>query len=68
MKLEHTITEEDVGKSIIERRCPCCNTKQLLHIFDLMGKILSCDVGKRIYRYKSGILGVENQEQLEART
>lgn len=68
MRLEHIITKEDVGKNVIKKQCPTCGTKQPLYIQGVMGRILSCDVGKRIYRYNSGVLGVESQEQLEIRT
>ena len=64
----YTIKSDDIGKTVIKIKCNCCNTiKHYISITDLMGKILPCDIGKRIYEVSKGIYQVENDEQLNLR-
>jgi hypothetical protein len=66
-KLVHTITKDDIGKTFIKyTKCRICGSTAVINTTDVMGRILSLDVGKRIYDI-DGIYYVENQEQLEAR-
>lgn len=59
----HTITRQDVGKttSVHEGR-------RTFHLSEAIGKILPCDVGKRVYIIfnedpENGVLQVENDAQ-----
>lgn len=60
MSRYYTITSRDIGKPTIRA------FGRTWSVSDFIGRILSIDVGKRVYE-RGGILQVENQEQLEAR-
>ena len=63
----YEIKKEDLGKNRIILKCNCCGKiKHDISITYLMGKILHCDIGKRIYQ-REEIYQVENNEQLEKR-
>ena len=63
----YEITEKDIGKKHIKYvSCPCCMKTNVISITDLMGHIVSYDVGKRIYKV-GGVYQVENKEQLDKR-
>jgi hypothetical protein len=62
----HEITEDDVGKSTITKQCKCCGHKTSHWITGAMGRILSLDVGKRLY-IRNNVITVESQEQLQER-
>ena len=63
----YEIKKEDIGKHRIVLKCnDCGKIKEDIYITDLMGNILPCDIGKRIYKVGE-IYQVENQEQLEKR-
>ncbi len=62
----HTITEEDIGCSVIAKRCPVCDGRCNIQIEDAIGPVQSYDVGKMVFLV-NGVVCVENQEQLEKR-
>lgn len=66
-KYIYTIKKEDINKTKIILQCSACNKKEIIDINNFMGRILSCDVGKRIYKTNSGVYQVENNEQLQKR-
>ena len=41
--------------------------KDLWPLLQCLGRLHSCDEGKRVYRAASGVYQVENQQQLERR-
>ena len=64
----YTITAKDVIKPVNwsdmkERMYPVSPTK----LFDTMGALLPCDIGKQVYEMPGGHYQVENDEQLRAR-
>lgn len=68
VKFIYEIKKEDIKKTVIKIKCnECQQTKHYISIIDLMGKILSCDIGKRIYEVSKGIYQIENAEQLNKR-
>ncbi len=63
----YEIKKDDIRKRRIVLKCNGCNNmKDDIDIFNFMGYILPCDIGKRIYKNKN-IYQVENQEQLTKR-
>jgi len=63
----HTISEQDLGKRIVKSKpCQCCGKSEIISTFDLLGRVLACDIGKRVYKIND-LLYVENDEQLKAR-
>lgn len=66
--LVHTITREDIDKAFI--KLPGCNScghnHSPIQVSSVIGRIISIDVGKRIYRV-GDIYQVENQEQFDRR-
>ena len=68
-KLVHTIVPKDVRKRFITLQgCPTCGCNgKTIWLQNLMGVVLPCDVGKRIYEVGHNVYQVENQEQLIAR-
>ncbi len=78
MKLIHTINISDVDRTIIlAMRCGCCcpnlfsekmhHGAYWLKVSDFMGKVIQKDIGKRIYKTKSGVHQVENDAQKDER-
>lgn len=66
MRLVHTIIEGDVGKNAISIGHPNGKVK-VLWLSNVIGYVQKIDVGKQIYESGSGMLQVENQEQMETR-
>jgi hypothetical protein len=63
----YEIKKEDIGKQRIILKCNLCGKiDHDIYINNLMGNILLCDIGKRIYKVGE-IYQVENSEQLEKR-
>ena len=68
MQYIYTIKKEDINKKYIRIKCKCCNKiKHHIDIYNFMGYIMPCDVGKRIYQDKFQTYHVENDEQLNKR-
>jgi len=68
-KLIHTIVNSDVGNSLSG---PLAKKIGMMGIANMMGKILPCDVGKRVYAVtcddgETIIYQVENNEQRDTR-
>lgn len=65
-----TITEEDIGKTVIERphncECPYCNGITKIPIHEVLGRVLLMDVGKQIHKV-NGVLYVESMEEYKKR-
>lgn len=63
----YQITIADIGKKSLEYIiCPTCGKTEKIYVSDLLGTILHCDIGKKIYQV-DGIYQVENDEQLAER-
>lgn len=67
MQFVYEIKKEDINKRIIKLSCPTCHHAENIYVYDFMGYIMPCDIGKRIYKYGSGIYAIENDEQLNKR-
>ena len=64
----YEITIMDIGKKFLKYiACPTCGKEETIYISDLLGVILHCDIGKRIYKV-NGVYQVENDEQRKRRT
>ena len=61
MRNFYTITRRDVGSHLIE----AFGRKWLAQNF--IGRIMPCDVGKRVYVVAPNVLQVENDDQLRKR-
>jgi len=65
-KFIYEIKLSDVGKQIATITCSTCGHKRRLNFKEILGQVLMCDVGKRIYEV-SGIYQIENTEQFTKR-
>ena len=66
-KFVHEITRDDVGKATTSKVCPTCGHKKIIAFRDVLGRVIDCDIGKRIYDVGDGILQIENSEQVSKR-
>ncbi len=67
-KVVHTITPEDVGKTIIKyTACEACKSVKAIWLSAFMGRVQFIDIGKQIVEVSRGVYQVESQEQLHKR-
>lgn len=67
MKYLYTLQNKDLNKATIKITCPCCNHSKTYDLISVIGRVQKIDIGKRVYISKTGILSIENQEQLKKR-
>lgn len=60
------IQEKDLNKYNTILKCSCCDNKEVIDFGNVMGKILACDIGKKMVK-TGDIWQVENQEQFNNR-
>jgi len=65
-KFIYEIQREDVGKVAIVRTCSGCGTRNVIYLASFIGRVLACDVGKRIHDV-DGVYQIENSEQFANR-
>lgn len=62
----HTITAEDVGKTLVPQSCPTCGKGNPICIGIVTGPVQRIDIGKRVF-YNDGVIQVENDLQRDKR-
>lgn len=67
IRLVYEIKFEDINKSALKYvSCSACGKTATISVGPLMGRIMKCDVGKRIYLVNS-VYRVESNDQLKER-
>lgn len=67
MQKIYYIQQKDLNKFNTVIQCPCCNSKEVINFSDVLGKVLPCDIGKKMVKHEKGFWQVENDGQFQKR-
>lgn len=67
MTKKYTIQAKDVGHAFARIACESCGESERIEFSDVLGRVLSQDVGKMMVKH-NGVWQVENNEQFTTRT